>query len=181
MKLEVDHNFNKIKDTLLAEAAVSIKEGSKAEQKALDAIYAYDNIKWNKIEILYIGEPKAQARARLNTSLNFFYDPDVSLKQHVLEQVKAQLPENFKPLDNEVKIYARFYRKIPKNTTIVNKYLMEFGAIPCLKKPDLDNYIKLFMDSLLNVLFTDDALVTKIDIEKLYSQKPRVELLIVYR
>ena len=53
--------------------------------------------------------------------------------------------------------------------------------IPHTKKPDIDNLIKYVLDSLSgqNGFFLDDNQVYTIYAEKLYSDKPRTEIVII--
>jgi Holliday junction resolvase RusA-like endonuclease len=55
------------------------------------------------------------------------------------------------------------------------------GVFRPLKKPDLDNYEKLFYDALHGLLYTDDSVVIKGNHEKFYSCKPRVEVDILFK
>ena len=173
------HSLNEdLIHSVLEEANLS----SKQEQVVLDELTKYEDVNnWQEINLIYYGEPKAQARPRINTTLNFFYDPSKSIKQVVMEQIVQQLPKNFKPVSNEIKVSAIFYRSITKSTSKINRVLMEMKIFPFLKKPDVDNYVKLFLDSLNGILYTDDSVITSLHIEKYYSCKPRVEINIKYR
>jgi Holliday junction resolvase RusA-like endonuclease len=47
---------------------------------------------------------------------------------------------------------------------------------PTVVRGDVDNYIKLILDVLHNIVYDDDAHVINIKSEKYYSLYPRVEL-----
>ena len=65
-----------------------------------------------------------------------------------------------------------------KNKDILKE---RFQNIPCTKKPDIDNMIKFVLDALQgqNGYFLDDSQVIRIFAEKIYSQDPRTEIMIV--
>lgn len=46
------------------------------------------------------------------------------------------------------------------------------------KRPDIDNFAKTAMDALNCVVFADDSQITKLDVEKVYSDRPglRIEI-----
>ncbi len=44
------------------------------------------------------------------------------------------------------------------------------------KKPDIDNIAKVVLDALNKIAFKDDNLVSRINVEKIYSEKPRIDV-----
>lgn len=84
--------------------------------------------------------------------------------------------------DKETKKYyvdleGRFYIKIPKSDSMKTAALKEMQMIrPTVVRGDVDNYIKLILDVLHNIVYDDDAHVINIKSEKYYSLYPRVEL-----
>ena len=50
------------------------------------------------------------------------------------------------------------------------------GHLYPAKKPDIDNIQKAVLDGCNKVVWKDDALICKIEVEKAYSDKPRVEV-----
>lgn len=50
----------------------------------------------------------------------------------------------------------------------------------CLKKPDIDNYVKLVLDALNGIAWEDDNAVASIAASKGYSFEPRTEVCITY-
>jgi len=140
-----------------------------------------DESSYKKINLIYYGEPKAQARARLNSNFSHFYDPDKSFKQFVNEQIRNQLGNDFKPISKEIYFTARYYKTTPKKYNKSDRVLAELGVIRPTIKPDIDNYEKLFYDALHGILYTDDSVVIRGDHQKFYSCKPRVEVDILFK
>lgn len=68
------------------------------------------------------------------------------------------------------------YSQIPQSLSKVKQSALE--GQPKITKPDLDNYIKFYSDVLNEVAYEDDNQITRIWSEKLYSARPRVEIII---
>ena len=65
---------------------------------------------------------------------------------------------------------------IPKSMTKKNRQLIEEGKLHPTKKPDLDNVAKIVLDSLNGIAYSDDSQIVKLNVEKHYSENPRVEV-----
>lgn len=87
---------------------------------------------------------------------------------------KYQLIENGKPLH----VSVIFYRPIQKSFSKVEKIRRILGKVFPTVKPDLDNYIKSTFDALNGVLWHDDNNIVSIHAMKMYSDKPRIEIVI---
>ncbi len=53
---------------------------------------------------------------------------------------------------------------------------MALEGTPHIKRPDLDNIIKFYLDALEGVCYDKDENVCVIQAKKIYSYKPRVEI-----
>lgn len=134
------------------------------------------------------GEPKPYARERYTSIGKHFYNKRDShmkdLKSLFKEQIRKD--ENYKHicdlvLDPDGKyhliITGDFYIKIPKSASIKNSAEMESKIIrPIVHRGDIDNYIKLILDSLHDVVYDDDKRVVGIICNKYYSLEPRTEI-----
>jgi Holliday junction resolvase RusA-like endonuclease len=121
------------------------------------------------------GKVTGKARPRVNTNTGIAYTPT---KTKDYEQLVVQYfwlkYQKSKPIEGRVKISIIAYFGIPKGTSKKDKELMLNNTISPTKKPDIDNITKIILDSLNKVAFKDDNQVTKIDIEKLYSETEKV-------
>ena len=52
------------------------------------------------------------------------------------------------------------------------------GEILPTKKPDIDNIMKVVLDALNGVAYFDDKQVCKVNFIKMYSEEPRLKILI---
>ena len=78
------------------------------------------------------------------------------------------------PLEDRIKVQIKAYFAIPKNANKKQKEEMLKNSISPIKKPDIDNIAKIILDALNNLAFKDDNQITKIDIEKIYSEEEKV-------
>ena len=69
-----------------------------------------------------------------------------------------------------------FYVPIQATGSKKTKLLKEEKKILPNIRPDIDNYIKFVMDSLHDVIYDDDKVVTGVIAHKYYSENPRTEL-----
>jgi Holliday junction resolvase RusA-like endonuclease len=69
-------------------------------------------------------------------------------------------------------VYA--YYPFPANAKAAEKEKMQRGELLPLKKPDLDNVVKIILDALNGVAYRDDTQVAEIHAAKHYSADPRV-------
>ena len=150
-------------------------------KKIIDSTYKENDFK--TFSFVYDGEPKAAPRPRTTTRGGFvrWYDPGEKDKKAIAKYVRSIVGEDFDPADGEVNIYIKTYKPLIKSFNKAERFLAECGFIRPDKKPDVDNYAKTVMDGINGILWTDDARVVKLEIEKFYSDYPRVEVIIEYR
>ena len=68
-----------------------------------------------------------------------------------------------------IEIDFKFYNKLPKASTKLNKRLAKLEVLRNINQKDTDNLIKLYMDCLHDVVYDNDCLVTKVSGEKLFT------------
>ncbi len=121
------------------------------------------------------GEIKGKARPRLNTYTGIVYtDSNTKDYENLIKQYfKIKYPR-FIPFENRVSVEIKIYLKIPKNTTKTNRKLIEEGLLSPTKKPDIDNVVKIILDALNKMAFKDDNQITKLNVEKIYSEEEKL-------
>lgn len=85
------------------------------------------------------------------------------------------------PVEGEIYLKVAFYRKIQKSISKKEHDRRASGAHRPIVKADLSNYLKSFEDALNGVLWKDDAMIVHEEIDKYYSDKPRIEVEIYAR
>jgi Holliday junction resolvase RusA-like endonuclease len=131
------------------------------------------------------GEPKSKLRPKISTfgSHARMYQPNQNIvyenlvKLSFQEQVK-DLPAAFMDSKTPLSVEIVAYFSIPKSTSKKKHTQMLVKELLPIKKPDIDNLAKTVLDSLNGIAYHDDAQVCKCSIEKYYSDRPRIEVLI---
>lgn len=80
------------------------------------------------------------------------------------------------PLEGEIYLKVAFYRKVQKSISKKEHERRIKGHVRPIVKADLSNYLKSFEDALNGVLWKDDAMIVHEEIDKYYSDKPRIEV-----
>lgn len=133
-------------------------------------------IELEKIRMVIYGNPKAQKRHRFARQGNYVktYDPSKSDKEDLICQILKYRPE--KPFDCPIKLICMYYMPIPKSYSKRKKLRLSNEMTPHIKRPDLDNLDKIFMDILSSIFYNDDSQVFIKESYKYYSDKPRTEI-----
>lgn len=116
-----------------------------------------------------------KGRPRLNSYTGRVYTPTRTKDyEELVEQYFLLKYPRYKTLEGRIKmdIVANF--EIPKSTTKTAKTQMLENTISPTKKPDIDNIVKIILDAMNNIAFKDDTQITKISVEKKYSESEKV-------
>jgi len=109
-------------------------------------------------------EPIAKGRPRTTYQNGIVrtYTPTktVEAQDYIKARLLRHIKDAFLP-HTSVKLTATFYRT-------KSKWLQKKETMP-FRKPDLDNFLKLLLDSLDNILVPDDAQITSINVRKRWS------------
>lgn len=130
------------------------------------------------MRLIIPGDPVAWQRAGLNRKTGTIYTRQKPKSFETL--VKEIAYENFKepPYKGPVTLSVSFYFTRPKSKTYKKKKnLLEFKTT----KPDLDNLIKIIMDSLSGIIYRDDAQIVMLSAKKFIcgeNDKPHTEIVI---
>lgn len=128
-----------------------------------------------KYEFEMIGEITGKARPRMNPKTGRAYTPNkTKLYEYGLRQWFIRAYPSFKPIENKCKVNIIAYFDIPKSTSKKKKMEMLNNETTPTKKPDIDNITKIVLDAMNKFAFKDDTQVTKLEVEKRYSEIPRI-------
>lgn len=128
-----------------------------------------------KYEFEMIGEITGKARPRMNPKTGRAYTPTkTKLYEYVLREAFVKAYPAFRPIENKCKVKIFAYFDIPKSTSKKKKIEMLDNKITPTKKPDIDNITKIVLDAMNKFAFKDDTQVTLLEVEKRYSEVPRI-------
>lgn len=119
------------------------------------------------IELTIKQEPTAKGRARTayRNGVVRTYTPEKTLiAQNAIVALLQRYKKDCFGIHVPVKLTCTFYRK-------KSKWLPKRETLP-VRKPDLDNFLKLVMDGMNHLLVSDDAQITTINMAKRWSDKP---------
>ncbi len=127
-------------------------------------------------EFEVIGDIKGKARPRVNTYTGQAYTPSNTKDYEMLikQYFKIKYPK-YEPMQGRVFVKIIAYFKIPKsNITKKEKQQILDGKLSPTKKPDIDNIVKIILDAMNKMAFNDDNQITKLEIEKIYSEEEKI-------
>lgn len=132
-----------------------------------------------KYEFEVIGKINGKARPRLNMYTGKVYTPTTTkdYENLIREYFKIKYHKN-EVLKGRIKVTIIAYFAIPKSTSKKDREIMLNNTISPTKKPDIDNIVKVILDALNKYVFEDDNQITKLEVEKVYSEDEKIYVLI---
>lgn len=134
-----------------------------------------------EVNFTIYGEPKGKGRPRFNTKTGHAITPKDTVNYETLVHMEylsrcgnAKFPDDAM-LDMRIKAYY----SIPKSKSKKQQNLMREGIVRPIKKPDMDNCIKIIADALNKIAYRDDTQIVDCQVRKFYSDNPRVEVRIL--
>lgn len=131
-----------------------------------------------KVKFCILGEPTGKGRPRFRNAGAFVqtYTPKGTADYEKLVKMEYHRQCNdFRfPDDQMLEVKIAAYYGIPKSTSKKKRAMMTSHQIRPMKKPDLDNVVKILLDPLNNVAYKDDVQIVDCQVRKFYSETPRV-------
>jgi Holliday junction resolvase RusA-like endonuclease len=130
-------------------------------------------------KFVFPGNPVAQQRFRAinRGGKSWLFDPQNKEKKLFSSMAKDQVDENWESPEYP-RISFWFLMPIPKSLNKSDREHAEKGYLKHVKKPDVDNLIKFYLDILTPSVIKDDNCVQIGKAVKLYSTKPRTVIFI---
>jgi len=121
------------------------------------------------------GKIIGKGRPRLNTYTGCIYTPAKTkdYENLIMQYFMLKYPK-FTPLEGRVKVDIIASFEVPKSTKKQEKECMLANKINPIKKPDIDNIVKVILDAMNECAFKDDIQITKLNIEKKYSETENI-------
>lgn len=121
------------------------------------------------------GKVIGKGRPRLNTYTGIVYTPMKTKDYETLvEQYFLLKYPRFKMIEKRAKVTIIAYFAIPKTTRKLEVSEMLENNISPTKKPDIDNIVKVILDSMNKFAFKDDTQITKLEVEKKYGLEEKI-------
>lgn len=121
------------------------------------------------------GKITGKGRPRVNSYTGIVYTPTKTKDYEcLLEQYFLLKYPKFKTLEGRIKVEIKAYFSIPKSAKKTDEKQMLENKISPTKKPDIDNIVKVILDSMNKFAFKDDTQITKLEVEKIYAKEEKV-------
>ena len=121
------------------------------------------------------GKVIGKGRPRLNSYTGVVYTPTKTKDyESLVEQYFLLKYPRFKTLEGRIRVSIIAYFSIPKATKKSDINEMLENNISPTKKPDIDNIVKVVLDSMNKFAFKDDNQITKIEVEKKYALEDKI-------
>ena len=125
------------------------------------------------------GKITGKARPKINTYTLRAYTPQPTKDyEDLVKQYFFIKYPKYIPIEGRVSVKITAFFPIPSNTSKKNTTLMLENIISPTKKPDIDNIVKIILDSLNKLAFKDDNQITRLEVEKKYSNIEKVNIII---
>lgn len=161
-------------DELLAQYAREHKIDFEYIQKEEERI---QNIPWHTMEFVFPVVPKASPRPRYSSATKSFYVKGAAANKKLLRKYI----ETAGIICTRVEFNLDIYLPIPSSMTVAETYLAEKRVILPIQTPDFDNAAKTYSDVLQDILIINDNIINPGIINKYYSLKPRVHIILRYQ
>lgn len=132
----------------------------------------------DRIHLIVYGEPQGKARPRVTMHGTYTPAKTMSYERQIRSAYLACSDGTFWDKGVPLSVDIQAFYSIPKSAPKKKFIQMLEGTVFPTKKPDVDNVIKIVLDSLNGVAFHDDAQVVKCGVTKNYSETPRIEVVI---
>ena len=158
-------------------ASKKIKE--KDFNKLKSEILRIRNIKKHEMSFVFYFVPQATPRPRYSKFTKSFYVKNKMNYNELFHQFMKSVDMSYK-ISTPCEFYCKTYSPIPSGMNRIESLLAELTLIKNISKPDWDNLAKTYCDMIQKYLVMDDSLIYKGSLEKLYSSKPRIEIILRY-
>jgi Holliday junction resolvase RusA-like endonuclease len=127
------------------------------------------------------GEPVGKGRPRFARRGKFTstYTPQKTktYEDEIRMMAKAAMGSS-EPLDTPMTVAIYIRVGIPASYSKQKHKDALAGVIKPMKKPDLDNVAKCFLDSMSEIVYLDDKQVVNLHVTKVYAETPAVEVMV---
>lgn len=139
-----------------------------------------------EIRIVLEGEPVSKKRTKCACIGGHarVYDPQIKesmidIAERMQEAARsAGIVEKAIPLPQDQRTHVKMHFVMPIPSSLSNRKQMALAGMPHVKKPDLDNLAKLYLDCGTGILWHDDAEIYYLELVKSYGEQPCVKIIV---
>ena len=161
---------------VLKELNIKEKEMNKIRQQIKSIL----RIKFHTLSFVFYFIPQATPRPRYSRFTKSFYVKNALNYNEIFKKFIEETSDIDFLITTPCEFECKTYSPIPSSMNRIEKVITELGLIHNISKPDWDNLGKTYSDMVQKHLISDDSIIYKGTVEKLYSCKPRIEITIKY-
>lgn len=121
------------------------------------------------------GEPRGKGRPRFTKDGHAYTDSETMAYEKKIMAYYRQALGSFRWPDSAViAVDVTAVYPIPKSATKASLAAIQAGRILPKRKPDIDNVLKVVLDSLNGYAYKDDAQVVMVSGKKIYGHEPKL-------
>lgn len=121
------------------------------------------------------GEPRGKGRPRFTKEGHAYTDSETRAYEKKIMAYYRQQLRDFRWDDGSyVAVEVTAVYPIPKSATKASHAAIQAGRILPKRKPDIDNVLKVVLDSLNGIAYKDDSQVVMISGKKIYGHEPKL-------
>lgn len=134
------------------------------------------NIPWKSLQFTLEIEPRPTPRPRYSEKIHGFYVKGAAENKRYFESIMQQ----YEVSSTRTEFIVEIYQPTPVTMKPFEKLLSEEGFVRPETDKDWDNYGKAYSDMIQGILIMNDCTITMGRVDKYYSIKPRVVIIINY-
>jgi Holliday junction resolvase RusA-like endonuclease len=120
------------------------------------------------------GEPRGKGRPRFSSGHAYTDNETRSYEKKIMAYYRQQLSDFRWPDSAYISVEVTAVYPIPKSATKASLAAIQAGRILPKMKPDIDNVLKIVLDSLNGIAYKDDSQVVMVSGRKVYGHEPKL-------
>jgi Holliday junction resolvase RusA-like endonuclease len=126
------------------------------------------------------GTPIGKGRPKFARRGNFVstYTPTKTRDYEDIIKIEARRVMPFIPLETSVAVFVYIAVPVPVSYSKKRKIDCLAGIEKPMKKPDIDNVAKCFLDAMNGIVYVDDSQVVSLHVTKVYGTVGQVEVMV---
>ena len=128
------------------------------------------------IKFVVPGKPQGKERPRLAKYGGVYTPAKTKAYENFIKGCYIEQYGDISFGDRSIKMSVKAYVPVLTKFRKAEKIAALEGKIKPTAKPDADNILKAILDALNGLAYDDDRYIYKIEIERIYSEEPRVEI-----
>lgn len=146
----------------------------------LEKIDELANAEWEEVNYIFYMTPKPTPRPRYSTNTFHFYVGGAKINKEIMDNFVEGHSDMECVISTPCFLDTKAYLQTPAGMSKQEKILAEMELIHNVNAPDWDNLGKTYSDMVQDVLISNDSLVFRGSVQKLYSILPRIEVKVRY-